>query len=93
MVRKSNHAFVVGSHDDPGFIRALEATLRDPQNLSSLPDGMRAKWEEEKYCRALKWKWSRMQGDPLLKSMKPDGTKKEGYFGEKVEGKAVEEDL
>jgi len=93
MVKRSKPDFVVGSHNDPDFIRALEATLKDPVNLGSLPDDMRAKWEEEKYRRALKWKWGRMQGDPLLKSMKPDGATKEGFFGPAVDKDVSEEDL
>lgn len=91
MVKRSKPDYIIGSHEDPDFIRALEVQLRDPPNLGMLPDDMRAKWEEEKYRRALKWKWGRMQGDPLLKSMKPDGTKKEGYFGPAVDVKEDEE--
>jgi hypothetical protein len=53
---------------------------------------MKAKWEEEKYRRALKWKWGFALGDPRLKSIKKDGKVVEGYFGGEVKGKAVEED-
>ena len=77
---------------DPGFIRARDLAVKDPKNLTSLPDDMKAKWEEEKYRRALKWKWGRMQGDPLLKSMKPDGMTKEGFFGDAVKTDVNEED-
>ena len=92
MVKRSKPDFVVGGHDDPDFIRAMGVQLRDPPNLGMLPEDMRAKWEEEKYRRALKWKWGRMQGDPLLKSMKPDGMTKEGFFGDAVKTDVNEED-
>lgn len=92
MIRRSRLDFVPGSHDDPGYIRALEATLKDPPNLSSLPDEMRAKWEEEKYRRALKWRWGFLPGDPRLQSIKKDGTPKEAVFGPSVDVKVFEED-
>lgn len=72
---------------DPGFVRARDLACGNPKNLTSLPDNMKLKWEEEKYRRALKWKWCFALGDPRLKSIEPDGTTKEGFFGPAVKVK------
>ena len=87
MRRKRDSWSGVDHRLDPGFIRARDLAVKDPKNLTSLPDDMKAKWEEEKYHRALKWKWCFALGDPRLKSVEPDGTKKEGFFGPAIEVK------
>ena len=72
---------------DPGFIRARDVAVEDPSNIMELPDDLRAKCEDETYRRALRWKWAFALGDPRLKSVEPDGTKKEGFFGPAIEVK------
>jgi hypothetical protein len=72
---------------DPGFVRARDLACRPPKNFTNLPDDIKEKCAEDQFRRALKWKWAFALGDPRLKSVEPDGTKRAGFFGPAVEVK------
>ena len=91
MVRKIKPVLVFGLLDDPAWVRAMEHRCSLPSNFETLPDWMKVKIEEDCYRKMLMFTNGRLPGDPLLRSMAADGTRKKGYFGVAVKGAKVEE--